>query len=446
MKISVIGTGYVGLVTGACFAETGNDVVCADVDGAKIAMLSRGQIPFYEPGLEEIVTRNIKEKRLRFSVDPGASMAEAEIAFICVGTPSAPDGSADLRYVFDAARTAAGTGKDLILVVKSTVPVGTCDKVRDLVAPLAKARIRVASNPEFLREGSAVSDCMTPDRVVVGTDDPDVADRLRALYAPYVRTGAPIYVMTVRSSEMTKYAANALLAQRISFINEISMLCDAVGADVGYVRAGIGADRRIGTQYLFPSVGFGGSCFPKDVRALAALAEEHGVVPRLLRATLDVNETQKRRFAEAVATSFPGGAAGKKVAVWGLAFKAKTDDIRESPALAVIDRLLEAGARVSVFDPVAIPNTRAVYGSKLTYAGSMYEAIEGTEALCVLTEWNQFRTPDFARVKELMAVPALFDGRNLYDPAEVRRHGFRYVSVGRPGAGPAGLKTGRTPG
>ncbi|MFH1018278.1 MAG: UDP-glucose/GDP-mannose dehydrogenase family protein, partial [Pseudomonadota bacterium] len=351
MRIAVIGTGYVGLVTGACFAETGNDVTCVDIDRAKVEKLSRGEVPFYEPGLPELVTRNLAEGRLRFSSSTADATQDAQICFICVGTPSKPDGSADLGAVFAAAETAASAAANVIMTVKSTVPIGTCHQVLDHLRSKGKEGVRVVSNPEFLREGNAVQDCLFPDRIVVGTEDPVVAQMLCELYGPYVRTGHPILVMDVRSAEMTKYAANSLLAQRISFMNEISMVCDAVGADVSLVRKGIAADHRIGEHYLFPSVGFGGSCFPKDVRALASLAESKGIQPRLLQATLAVNEAQKKNFVDKIFRHFggPGAMKGKTLAVWGLAFKAKTDDIRESPALAVIDGLLSAGAKLSVY-------------------------------------------------------------------------------------------------
>jgi UDPglucose 6-dehydrogenase len=435
MKISVIGTGYVGLVTGACFAETGNDVICVDTDESKVARLGRGEIPFYEPGLPELVERNVAEKRLKFVTDTAKSTKDAEICFICVGTPSAKDGSVDLSQVFDAAdAVAAATKGKIVMTLKSTVPPGTGDRVAAHIRNKHKFEMKIVSNPEFLREGSAVQDCLVPDRVVVGTGDEDLAAMFKELYHPFVRTGNPIFILDRTSAEMAKYASNACLAARISFINEISMLCERVGADVTRVRAAVGADHRIGMQYLFPSLGFGGSCFPKDVRGLAALARENGMEPRILKATLDTNEAQKMNFVQKVVTHFSsrGGVEGKKIAVWGLAFKAKTDDIRESASLTVIDQLLNAKAKLVVFDPEAISNVKALYGSRLEYAHSAYAALEGSEALCVLTEWNQFRHPDFGQVKKLLRNAVIFDGRNLYHPETLAGAGFTYYSIGRP--------------
>ncbi|MFH1262549.1 MAG: UDP-glucose/GDP-mannose dehydrogenase family protein [Pseudomonadota bacterium] len=435
MKIAVIGTGYVGLVTGACFAETGNDVTCVDADESKVSKLKKGEVPFYEPGLNEIVKRNVTEGRLKFLSDTARAAKEAEVSFICVGTPSAKDGSVDLSQVFEASRAvaAASEGKT-ILTIKSTVPPGTADRVASEIGEKLKLKLRVVSNPEFLREGSAVQDCLIPDRVVVGTEDEDLAALLKGLYHPFVRTGNPIFILDRKSAEMTKYASNALLAARISFINEISMLCERVGADVTRVRAAVGADHRIGMQYLFPSLGFGGSCFPKDVRGLAALAREKGMNPGMLQATLDANEAQKKNFVDKVLGHFAkkGGAAGKRVAIWGLAFKAKTDDIRESAALTVVDHLLKAKMRLTVFDPEAITNVKSVYEDRLEYAHSAYAALEGADALCVLTEWNQFRHPDFGQLKKLLRSPVIFDGRNLYHPETLAGMGFTYYSVGRP--------------
>ena len=434
MKIAVIGTGYVGLVTGTCFAETGNDVICVDTDQSKVDSLSKGEIPFYEPGLKELVTRNIEEGRLSFTTDTAAAVDHAVISFICVGTPSNEDGSADLSYVLQVADAVAESDGETILTVKSTVPVGTGDLVRSHLEKKGKAGLQVCSNPEFLREGAAVQDCLQPDRVVVGTNDRGVADTFRELYAPFVRTGNPLFVMDVRSAEMTKYAANSLLAMRISFMNEISMLCDQVGADITYVRQGIGSDHRIGPQYLFPSIGFGGSCFPKDVRALKSLAESKGVDPKLLTATLEVNDAQKVLFIKRIFDHFGGKpqAKGKRVALWGLAFKAKTDDIRESPALTVIDHLIEAEVDVVVYDPVASDNVEKMYGDKIEYGASAYEILFNADALCVLTEWNQFRHPDMKQIKERLNAPVVFDGRNLYDPQQMRADGFTYHSIGRP--------------
>lgn len=435
MNIAVIGTGYVGLVTGACFAETGNNVICVDTDADKIKGLKQGKIPFYEPGLSEIVTRNVEEKRLDFSTDAKEAISKAHISFICVGTPSSQDGSANLSFVMNAAETVAKHAKDgSVLTLKSTVPIGTAEQVQKKLKGMGKEKIFVASNPEFLREGSAVQDCLLPDRIVVGMAQYEVADLFRDLYQPFVRTGHPIFVMDNRSAEMSKYAANALLAIRISFINEVSMLCERVKADIGHVRAAIGSDHRIGMQYLFPSIGFGGSCFPKDVRALEALARENKVQAELLKATLDVNEAQKALFVEKIMNHFQsiGGVKGKRIAIWGLAFKAKTDDIRESPALTVMDKLLGEGADLTVYDPTAMNNVKNMYGDRLTYAKFSYAALEEADALCVLTEWNQFRHPDFFQIKELLKTPTIFDGRNLYDPKFMKKQGFAYYSIGRP--------------
>lgn len=435
MKIAVIGTGYVGLVTGACFAETGNDVTCIDSDTGKVDRLCKREIPFYEPGLKEVVERNISEGRLKFVSDTAKGTDGAEITFICVGTPSAKDGSVDLSQVYDASHAVATATKgNTILTIKSTVPPGTADGVAADLEAKQKLKMKVVSNPEFLREGSAVQDCLVPDRVVVGTAHEDLADTFKELYAPFVRTGNPIFVLDRKSAEMTKYASNACLAARISFINEISMLCERVGADVTRVRAAVGSDQRIGMQYLFPSLGFGGSCFPKDVRGLAALAREKGMNPRILQATLDGNEAQKKNFVEKVIHHFEksGGIEGKRIAIWGLAFKAKTDDIRESAALTVIDHLLEAKAKITVFDPEAISNVKTLYSDRLEYAHSAYLALENADALCVLTEWNQFRHPDFVQIKKLLRNPVIFDGRNLYRQDMLSGLGFTYYSVGRP--------------
>ncbi len=434
MNIAVIGTGYVGLVTGACFAETGNKVICIDVDEEKVDRLRKGDIPFYEPGLPEIVNRNVTEGRMSFSTNTGEAVSKAQICFICVGTPSENDGSADLSYVLKAAEEIAkGAHEATIIALKSTVPVGTADQVLELLRSKGKNNIAVVSNPEFLREGTALQDCLQPDRIVVGTDDETIAEIFRELYHPFVRTGKPIFILDHRSAEMAKYAANALLAMRISFVNEISMLCEKVGADIAKVRVAIGADQRIGMQYLFPSIGFGGSCFPKDVRALESLARKNGENGSLLSAILEVNEAQKKNFMRKIFHHFKGKSElqGKRMAIWGLSFKAKTDDIRESPALFVIDELLGAGMNISVYDPSAMQNVEAIYKNRVSYAKFSYAALDGADALCVLTEWNQFRHPDFLQIKELLQTPTIFDGRNLYDPEAMKKLGFNYYSVGR---------------
>ncbi len=434
MKIAIVGTGYVGLVTGACFAETGNDVICVDTDERKIGALREGKIPFYEPSLAELVCQNASEGRLRFTTQMSEAVAGAKIGFICVGTPSSDDGSADLSWVNGAGREIAeATQGKIVLTVKSTVPIGTCDRLEEELRKLGFSEIQVVSNPEFLREGSAVQDCLLPDRVVVGTENEEIASLFRELYHPFVRTGHPIFVIDRRSTEMTKYASNALLACRISFMNEMAVLCEEVGADVSRVRSAMGADHRIGMQYLFPSVGFGGSCFPKDVRALEYLSRSYKLDPQMLTATLGINEAQKKRFVTRMVSRLgqDGNAKGKQVAIWGLAFKAKTDDVRESPALTIVEGLLKAGVKITVYDPEAMKNVREIYGEKLNYAASSQEALKGADALCVLTEWNQFRHPDFSQIKTLLRAPLIFDGRNLYDPEALAKQGFEYHSIGR---------------
>lgn len=437
MKIAILGTGYVGLVTGACFAETGNEVACIDTDRDKVARLNDGKIPFYEPGLAEIVQRNAQGGRLRFSADFAMGTRGCPVVFVCVGTPSLPDGAADLSQVFAAVEQIARSAPDAkVVVIKSTVPVGTADAAAERIAAAGRSGLDVVSNPEFLREGSAVSDCLLPDRVVIGTARAELAATFRDLYTPYVRTGNPILVMDRRSAELAKYAGNAFLAMRIAFVNEMARLCENLGADVRRVREAMGADHRIGMQYLFPSIGFGGSCFPKDVRALRHLMQSRGLSPFLLEATLESNEFQKRNFVDRVVAELGGAAAcaGKRVAVWGIAFKAKTDDIRESASLTVIDALLERGIGVTAFDPEAMENARRHYGARVSFAVDAYAALEGADALCVLTEWNQFRFPDFARIKSSLRRPLVCDGRNLYDPDPLVGMGFRYLGIGRAGA------------
>ena len=431
MNIAMIGTGYVGLVTGSCFAETGNDVVCVDVDEAKIEQLRGGRVPFHELGLEELIQRNTREGRLSFSTDLPDAVRGAEIVFIAVGTPQVSAGGADLSQVFavaeDIARAMNG-GK--IVVTKSTVPVGTAARVKEIIEAGTGHPVEVVSNPEFLKEGTAVEDFMKPDRVVLGGDDAGSLERLKSLYDPFVRRGNPIILTDSRSAEMSKYASNAILATRISFINETARLCEKEGADVEQVRRIMGLDHRIGPHFIFPGAGFGGSCLPKDIRAMIAMGGEDLEMP-LLRAVDRVNETQKGLLLEKVAAHFDGGLAGRTLAVWGLAFKARTDDMREAPAIRVIDGLLEAGARVRAFDPEAMKEARKRYGERIEYGSSNYEAAEGADAVLILTEWNEFRSPDFPRLKELLREPVLFDGRNLYDPAAMRRYGFIYYSIGR---------------
>jgi UDPglucose 6-dehydrogenase len=432
VKVAVIGTGYVGLVVGACLAETGNDVVCADVDAAKIAGLQADRLPIYEPGLEPLVARNQREGRLAFTTDVGAAVERSDIVFIAVGTPPDEDGSADLQHVLEAARTIGQhMNRPKIVITKSTVPVGTAERVRAEIARHTATPFHICSNPEFLKEGAAVEDFMKPDRVVVGVDSPAAAEVLGELYAPFVRTGNPIIFMDIPSAEMTKYAANAMLATRISFMNEIARLCEAVGADVTLVRKGIGSDRRIGPAFLFPGPGYGGSCFPKDVRALVKTGEAAGVPLHILQAVEAANERQKRVLFDKLARHLAGRLPGAAVAVWGLAFKAETDDVRESPALALVRQLLEAGAEVRVHDPAAMPAARRHLGDRVRYAAHAYEALEGAAALAIVTEWLEYRNPDFARMKALLAQPLIVDGRNLYDPARLARLGFTYDSIGR---------------
>jgi UDPglucose 6-dehydrogenase len=432
MNVAVVGTGYVGLVVGACLAETGNDVVCADVDAGKIADLQQSRLPIYEPGLEPLVSRNQREGRLQFTTDVGAAVRGAGVVFIAVGTPPDEDGSADLRHVLAVARTIGENMRAPKLVItKSTVPVGTAEKVRAEIARHTQTAFHVCANPEFLKEGAAVEDFMKPDRVVVGVDSDEAARVLEELYAPFVRTGNPLIFMDIPSAEMTKYAANAMLATRISFMNQIAQLCEEVGADVSLVRKGVGTDRRIGTAFLFPGPGYGGSCFPKDVQALIRTGAERRVPLGILEAVEAANARQKLRLFEKLQRHFDGKVAGRVVAVWGLAFKAETDDVRESPALVLVEALLAAGATVRVHDPAAMPTARRQLGDRVTYAARAYDALAGADALAIVTEWREYRNPDFARMKQLLGRPLIVDGRNLYEPEKLARLGFCYDSIGR---------------
>jgi UDPglucose 6-dehydrogenase len=432
MRVAVVGTGYVGLVVGACLAETGNTVVCADVDGAKIEALKQSRLPIYEPGLEPLVIRNQRDGRLTFTTDVGSAVESAAVVCIAVGTPPDEDGSADLQHVLDVART---IGRHMttptVVVTKSTVPVGTAERVRAEIAAHTTIPFHVCSNPEFLKEGAAVDDFMKPDRVIVGVDSDEAARVLEELYAPFVRTGNPLILMDIPSAEMTKYAANAMLATRISFMNQLAQLCEVTGADVGLVRRGIGADRRIGPAFLFPGPGYGGSCFPKDVQALIRAGEERGVPLDILAAVRAANERQKRLLFEKLERHFAGALRGQTIALWGLAFKAGTDDVRESPALVLADALAVAGARVRVHDPAAIETARRHLGDRVAYATNAYDALEGAAALAIVTEWLEYRNPDFQRMKRLLAHPLIVDGRNLYEPERLARLGFTYDSVGR---------------
>ena len=431
MKIGVVGTGYVGLVAGACFAESGNDVVCIDKDARKVRMLQRGRMPIYEPGLEELVRRNRQEGRLTFTTTLAQAVRESTIIFIAVGTPQDEDGSADVTHVLGVARDIGRSMNGYkVIVDKSTVPVGTAAKVRASVQRETTHSFGIVSNPEFLKQGAAIEDFMKPDRVVIGADDPRATELMLELYAPFTRTGAPIMVMDLTSAELTKYAANAMLATRISFMNEVANLCEAVGADVDQVRKAIGSDKRIGPSFLFPGVGFGGSCFPKDVQAMIRFAADERYDFKILRAVQAVNTQQKMRLFAKMKAHF-GRLKGRTVAVWGLAFKPKTDDMREAPAIPLIEALLDAGARVQAYDPEATRVARGIFGSRITYARSNYDALKGADALAIVTEWNEFRRPDFARVRSTMRTPVIFDGRNLFTPAQMKQDGFTYYSIGR---------------
>jgi UDPglucose 6-dehydrogenase len=432
MNITVVGTGYVGLVAGACLAETGSQVVCADVDQAKIDGLKRNVLPIYEPGLDALVDRNQAQGRLTFTTDVAAAVASAEVVFIAVGTPPDEDGSADLRHVLAVAETIGKHQKrELVVVTKSTVPVGTAEKVQTAVALHAKLPFHVVSNPEFLKEGAAVDDFMKPDRVVLGVESDFARSVMAELYAPFVRTGKPIIFMDVPSAEMTKYAANAMLATRISFMNEIATLCEKVGANVDLVRKGIGSDGRIGPSFLFPGPGYGGSCFPKDVKALMRTSDDVGAPMLVLQAVEHANDLQKHRLFEKLSAVLGSSVKGARIAVWGLAFKAQTDDMRESPALTLIDELLEAGATVVAHDPAAMHEAERRLGKKISYAPTNYDALAGADALVVVTDWNEYRFPDFARIKTALSKPVVIDGRNLYDPVKMQALGFTYRSLGR---------------
>jgi len=432
MKLCVVGTGYVGLVAGPCFAEGGNDVICIDNVAEKIEALRRGVVPIYEPGLAELIRRNVSEGRLSFSTDLADAVRRSVVCFIAVGTPSGEDGSADLRNVMDVAREIGRTMNGYrVVVAKSTVPVGTFARIREAVASATTQPFDVVSNPEFLKEGAAIDDFMKPDRVVIGSTSARAIDIMRELYQPFVRTGNPILTMDNASAEMTKYAANALLATRISFMNEIANLCERVGADVDQVRRGISYDRRIGHHFLFPGVGYGGSCFPKDVKAVIQTAHEQGMPFPLLAAVEEVNHEQKRRLVDKVVTHFGADLRGRRFAVWGLAFKPRTDDMREAPSLTVVEGLLTRGAVVAVHDPEALGEARKHFGDRVSYHRVNYEALKDADALLIVTEWNEFRRPDFARMKQLLRQAVIFDGRNLYEPEVMREHGFTYFPIGR---------------
>lgn len=442
MNIAVVGTGYVGLVSGTCFAEMGNDVTCVDIDEEKVKTLRSGTLPIFEPDLERYFERNQKEGRLHFTTDLAEGIADAEVIFMALPTPPGEDGSADLSYVLQAAGDVAdllvaeGDDREYRIVVnKSTVPVGTADRVQAVMTERGlqpEKDVDVVSNPEFLREGAAVEDFMKPDRVVIGTSSERAAKKMKRLYEPFVRQGNPILVVDERSSEMIKYAANSLLATRISFMNEIANLCERVGADVDKVRLGIGRDHRIGKHFLYAGIGFGGSCFPKDVQALARTGQQYDYNFQILNSVLDVNDAQRRMMVDRISDYFDGDLDGKTVSIWGLAFKPNTDDIREAPSHIIIRELLERGAAVQAFDPEAIETTREVFGDAITYAGGMYDALDGADVLLICTEWHEFRRPDFEKVQDALAEPTIFDGRNLYDVKRMAEMGFEYYSVGRP--------------
>ena len=438
MRVTVIGSGYVGLVTGTCFAESGNDVTCVDIDQAKINRLQNGAIPIYEPGLSDLVRRNTQAGRLTFTTELAAAASHADVIFLAVGTPPARDGSADLTALWMVAdQLAPHLDRETIVVTKSTVPVGTNARLYDRLKKATGFDCRVASNPEFLKEGAAIEDFTKPDRVVVGVRQPSDGEVLNRLYAPFLRTDKPFLVMSPESAELTKYVANALLATKISFINQMANVCEVFDADINDVRRGIGHDSRIGFAFLFPGVGYGGSCFPKDVRALASTFEQSGLAPRILEAVDWVNEQQKLVLQQKIESQFEGDLEGKKIAIWGLAFKPRTDDIREAPALVLIRRLLELGADVQVHAPEAMDNVREEFGDRISYASEPMDALRDADGLAIVTEWSEFRTPDFGEMQTRMAQPIIFDGRNLYDPIEMGNAGFVYHSIGRPAAMPA---------
>jgi UDPglucose 6-dehydrogenase len=432
MKLTIVGAGYVGLVAGTCFADSGNDVICVDVDTAKIKALNAGKVPIYEPGLEELIRKNVREKRLSFSTDLPAAVGQSEVVFIAVGTPEGENGDADLRHVLAAAKQVGESLRRYTVIVdKSTVPVGSADRVREVVDQVTEESFDVVSNPEFLKEGAAIDDFLKPDRIVIGTSSEHARRVMGELYAPFVRTENPILYMDSRSAELTKYAANAMLATRISFMNDVALLCEKVGADVDSVRKGMGSDRRIGYPFLFPGVGYGGSCFPKDVKALVATARDFGIEFDLLRAVERTNENQKRLLLQRAVKHY-GELSGKHFAVWGLAFKPRTDDMREAPSLVMLEGLLGKGATLAAHDPVATEVARRHFGDRVRYSETPYEALEGADGLFVLTEWNEFRRPDFDRMKKLMRQPVVFDGRNIFDPPRMRERGFVYFGIGRP--------------
>lgn len=432
MKISIIGTGYVGLVQGACFADTGNSVICMDVDEKKIANLKKGIIPIYEPGLDEVVKRNTQYGRLFFSTDLKSAVEKSKIIFLCLPTPQSEDGSADLTHVLGVSEKIAGyLNEDKILISKSTVPVGTVERLEQLFKKKGQHTVEVVSNPEFLKEGTALQDSLKPDRIIIGTRDKKTAEILTELYEPFVRTGNPIIIMDEKSAELTKYAANSYLATKITFMNDMANLCEAVGADIEWIRKGIGSDPRIGKHFLFAGIGYGGSCFPKDVKALIKTSGDHGHKLGILEEVDKINQNQKSLIVTKIRKHFSGSLKNKTIAIWGIAFKPQTDDIRDAPSLVIIESLLKEGAKVRVHDPAAMQNAKKVFGSRVHYCESSFDALKDADALAVVTEWNEFRKPDFQRMKTLMKEYIIFDGRNIYDPKELKKAGFVYHGIGR---------------
>ena len=432
MRICVVGTGYVGLVAGACLAEMGNDVLCVDNNEQKIKELLKGNIPIYEPGLEELIEANVRENRLNFTTNLSEAVNNSLICFIAVGTPQGDDGSCDLSYVFGVAEEIAKSMTEYkVIVNKSTVPVGTAEKVKNIVKSITNYEFDVVSNPEFLKQGAAVDDFLKPDRVIIGSDSQKATEIMQELYSPFLRTGNPVIIMDVKSAEMSKYAANSFLATKISFINELANICETVGADIEQVRIGMSSDRRIGSQFLFPGLGYGGSCFPKDVKALIKVAHDSGVPSKILEAADNINKQQREIFIDKIIRHFNGDLKGKTFALWGLAFKPRTNDMREAPAFTIIERLLDAGANIQAYDPKAMEEAKLLIGDSVKYAQNSYDALSNADALILVTEWNEFRRPDFERIKKLLKNPVIFDGRNQYEPKRMQERGFEYICIGK---------------
>ncbi len=432
MKICVVGTGYVGLVAGTCLAEMGNDVICVDKNEEKINDLIKGKIPIYEPGLDELMQINVREGRLTFTTNLAQAVDESVICFIAVGTPQGDDGACDLSHVFGVAEEIAKSMKEYkVIVNKSTVPVGTAEKVANIVKSITSYDFDVVSNPEFLKQGAAVEDFLKPDRVIIGSDSQKATEIMQELYSPFLRTGNPVIIMDVKSAEMSKYAANSFLATKISYINELANICEQVGADIEHVRIGMSSDRRIGSQFLFPGLGYGGSCFPKDVKALIKVAQDSGIPSKILEAADEINQHQRKIFLDKIFEYFNGDVKGKTFALWGLAFKPRTNDMREAPAITIIQKLVNAGANIQAYDPKAIEEAKVIFGDSIKYTQTNYEALSGADALILVTEWNEFRRPDFEKIKKLLKTPVIFDGRNQYEPKRMQERGFEYVCVGK---------------